>query len=251
MRLKLDDNGAAVLVEGKPVYVGDDGKETAFDVAGTIATIRRLNAEAKGHREAKEAAEAALKAYEGIDDADAARKAIETVRNLDAKKLVDAGEVDKIRAEAIKAVEDKYAPVVKERDRLNAQLVAEVVGGNFARSKFIHEKLAIPPDLVQAKFGQQFKVEGAGVVAYDAAGNKIYSRANPGEVASFDEALSMIVDSYAHRDTIMKSTGGSGAGSAGAGTAKGGAKVKTRAEFDALGPMAKADFMRSGGSLQD
>lgn len=31
MKLKLDDNGNAVLQDGKPVYVHDDGKEIAFD----------------------------------------------------------------------------------------------------------------------------------------------------------------------------------------------------------------------------
>ncbi|WVM87992.1 hypothetical protein UMZ34_16740 [Halopseudomonas pachastrellae] len=85
MKLKLDENGNAVLQDGKPVYVHDDGKEVAFDAAGTVATITRLNAEAKTHREGKEAAEKALKAFEGISDPAAAIKALETVSNLDQK----------------------------------------------------------------------------------------------------------------------------------------------------------------------
>ena len=55
MKLKVDEKGNAVVVDGKPVYVHDDGKEIPFDALSTIATIGRLNAEAKGHREAKEA----------------------------------------------------------------------------------------------------------------------------------------------------------------------------------------------------
>jgi len=100
VKLKLDDAGAVVLADGKPIYIHDDGKELPFDAAATISTISRLNGEAKGHREAKERAESALKAFEGLDDPVAARKAVEIVANLDAKKLVDAGEIEKVKAEA-------------------------------------------------------------------------------------------------------------------------------------------------------
>ena len=100
VKLKLDEQGNAVLQDGKPVYVHDDGKEVPFDAPGAMAKIASLNAEAKTHREAKEAAEAKLKAFDGIEDAEAAKKALATVKNLDDKKLVDAGEVEKLKAEA-------------------------------------------------------------------------------------------------------------------------------------------------------
>src|SRR6476659_2841735 len=106
MKLKLDDAGHAVVVEGKPVYVHDDGKEAPFDATGTVATIGRLNGEAKAHRERAEAAEASLKSFAGITDPAKALAALTTVSNLDAKKLVDAGEVEKVKAEVIKAVEE-------------------------------------------------------------------------------------------------------------------------------------------------
>ena len=74
MKLKLDEQGNAVLQDGKPVYVHDDGKEVPFDAPGAMAKIASLNAEAKTHREAKEAAEAKLKAFDGIEDAEAAKR---------------------------------------------------------------------------------------------------------------------------------------------------------------------------------
>ena len=64
MKLKLDENGNVVVQDGKPVYVYDDGKEVAYDVPAAVAKISSLNAEAKQHREAKEAAEAKLKAFD-------------------------------------------------------------------------------------------------------------------------------------------------------------------------------------------
>lgn len=251
MKLKLNDDGFAVVLDGKPVYVNDEGKEIAFDVAGTVQTISRLNGEAKQHRERAEAAEKIAKAFEGITDAEAARKALATVANLDAKKLVDAGEVDKIRAEAIKAVEEKYAPIVSERDGLLKSLVDEKVGGSFARSKMIADKLAIPADLVQARFGEAFKVEGNDVVAYDKSGNKLFSRSNPGEVAKFDEALEILIDQYPYRDSILKSTGASGGGATGGSGSGSGGKTMTRAAFDALPPAKQAEVARSGTTFTD
>lgn len=59
MKLKLvtiNGKTCAEVHDGKPVYQAD-GKDVAFDAPATLLTISRLNGEAKGHREAKEAAE--------------------------------------------------------------------------------------------------------------------------------------------------------------------------------------------------
>lgn len=241
MKLKLDANGNVVLQDGKPVYVHDDGKEVAFDAVATVATISRLNGEAKSHRERAEAAETKLKDFTGIEDPAAAIKALQTVKNLDDKKLVDAGEVEKVKAEAIKAVEEKYAPTVKRVGELEQQLHGEVIGGAFTRSKVIADKFAIPADLVQARFGTHFKMDGGKMVAVDAQGNKIFSRARPGELADFDEALEVLVDQYPYKANILKGAQASGGGaSGGQGGQGGGKRTLTRAQFDALPAADKA-----------
>ena len=248
MKLKLDENGNAVLQDGKPVYVHDDGKEVAFDAMGTMATISRLNGEARGHRERAEKAENVLKTFEGIEDPAKALEALKITQNLDAKKLVDAGEIDRVKAEAIKAVEDKYAPVIKERDAFRDSLYQEKVGGSFARSQLIAEKLAIPADMVQARFGGAFKVEEGSVVAYGQDGNKIFSRDRPGEVANFDEALEFLINQYPHKDSILKGSSASGSGSPGAGTPAG-SKSINRTAFDALGPVGQMAHIKAGGAI--
>lgn len=218
MKLKTIERDGVTYAEvqdGKPVYLSDDGKEVAFDAPATVGTINRLTEESKGFKTRALAAEGKLQGFEGIDDPEAARKALNTVKNLDDKKLVDAGQVETIKAEAIKAVEDKYKPIVEERDGLKASLYEEKIGGAFARSPMIvgdKAKFAIPADLVQARFGQQFKIEDGKTVAYDAHGNKIYSKARPGELADFDEALELIIDQYPHKDTILRGTGNQGGG---------------------------------------
>ena len=239
MKLKMDANGYAVLQDGKPVYTKEDGSEVAFDVVGTSATIARLNAESKNHREAKEAAEKAAKSFEGITDPIAARKALDIVASLDQKKLIDSGEVEKVKAEISKAFETQLTEVKTRASQLEHQLYSEKVGGAFARSKVIAEKLAIPPDMVEARFGKSFEIDGGKIVAKDQNGNKLYSASNPGELAGFDEALEMLIKSYPYRDQILKGTGATGSGAQSAMTGGSGKRVMTRAQFESLDPEAK------------
>lgn len=252
MKLKLTPEGHVVVQNGKPVYVADDGKDVEFDAPATVATISRLNGEAKSHRERAEAAEASLKTFDGISDPAAARKALDVVKNLDDKKLVDAGEVEKVKAEAIKAVRAEFEPVVKKATELEQALYAEKIGGAFSRSKLIADKFAIPADLVQARFGSAFKIENGQAVAYDAQGNKIFSRARPGEVANFEEALETLVDAYPYKDSILKGSGASGGGASGSGgSGAGGKKTLTRAQFDALPSSDRMAHAKAGVVVTD
>ena len=241
MPYKYDGEGNLVTQElnGKkvPVFIGGDGKESAFDADGTVATIGRLNAEAKGHREAKEAAEAAYKPFKdaGITDPAAAAKALKTVKNLGDKELIDAGEVEKIREETIKSVKAEYEPFVAKAKTLEDQLYGEKIGGSFARSKFITDKIAVPADMVQATFGSRFKVVDGKIVATDQNGQQIFSRTRHGEPADFDEALEIMVDQYPHKASILKGSGASGGGSSNSGgNGNGGKPTYSRAEFDKM-----------------
>ena len=241
MKLKLDAEGKPVLLDGKPVYVHDDGQEAAVDVPALFTSVRSRAEQSQRVENENKELKTQLKAFEGIEDPAAALKALATLKNLDDKKLVDAGEVEKVRTEAVKALEEKYAPIVKERDTLKSELYGERIGGAFSRSKTIAEKFIIPADMVQARFGQHFKVEEGKTVAYDAAGNRIFSRVKPGEAADFEEALEILVSQYPYRDSILKGTGASGSGASGGNQGGGGGKKSmTRAQFDALDPAAKA-----------
>jgi len=224
MKLKLDSNGAVVLQDGAPVYVKEDGTEIAFDGAKAFAKIGQLTGENTAYRKRFEDAESKLKGFEGIADPAKALEALQLVANLDAKKLVDAGEIEKVKAEIGKAFQVQLDEAKGNASKLEQQLYAEMIGGSFARSKFVGEKMAIPPDLVQAYFGKAFSIEEGRVVAKDANGNKLYSAASPGDLAGFDEALEMLVSQYPGKDHILKGTGASGAGSQG--SANGGGAPK-------------------------
>ncbi|KAF5294910.1 hypothetical protein FQR65_LT19952 [Abscondita terminalis] len=60
--------------------------------------------------------------------------------------------------------------------KLYSEVHNELIGGGFARSKFIQDQISVPADMIQAQFGKNFKIEEGKVVAYGADGQKIFSR---------------------------------------------------------------------------
>lgn len=261
MKLKtvtVEGKTYAEVMDEKPVYVHEDGKEIPFDAEQSVNKITQLNSEAKGHRVAKETAEAKLKVFEGIEDPEAAKHALETIKNIDEGKLLQAGKVEEIKAAARKTAEEQVAAAnkkaaedlaaaTKERDTLQEQLYSEKIGGSFNRSRFINERVALPPDIVQKSFGSNFKVEDGKVVAYFNEGSKIYSRKTAGELADFDEALEQLIDAYPNKDYILKGKGGGTGARPGAGNGgPGGKKEISRQEFDRLDPVAKQKSVADG-----
>lgn len=249
---------AALDAAGLPIYVHEDGKEVGFDAPGAVAKIGSLNAEAKNHREAKEQAEGKLKAFEGIEDPAAAVKALETVANLDQGQLVTAGKVEEIKAAAKKAAEEQVAAAVKgfedqltertgERDKLQVQLDTSIKGNAFGNSKFVQDKVAVPRPMLEKTYGENFKVEDGKLVPYDAAGNKIYSRANPGEVAAFDEALELIINADPYKEHILKGQIGTGGGANPNNPHSPGGKTISRAEFGKLSPTEQMQKVTKDG----
>ena len=166
---------------------------------------------------------------------------------------MDAGQVEEVKQATIKAIRAEYEPVVVERDQYKSELFNERIGGAFARSPFIvgdKSKVIAPSDMMQAMFGNRFKVEGGKTVPMGLDGKPMFSQRHPGEVADFDEGLELMVEAYPNKAAILRSTGASGGGARGAGqSGGGGAKQMTRAQFDALDPMARAAAVKGGTAI--
>lgn len=242
---KLGENGAPEMKDGNPVYLDVNGNELTIG----LDTIGRLNAEAKGHRERAEAAEGKLKGFDGIDPVKA-KEAFDKLSLIDQKKLIDAGEVEKVRAEIGASFQTQLDTANKTNAELAAELDALHSSNAFGRSKWIEDNIAVPVDMLQAQFGKNFKRENGQMIAYDAAGQKIYSKKRAGELADFNEAIEILVNGYAYKEQILKGANNRGTGNKGdGGNGNPNARRITRSDFDALSPQEKADAaakMRKG-----
>ncbi len=245
MPFVYDSNGAIVTqdVNGQklPVFKHADGKEIAFDADSTLGTISRLNGEAKSHREKAEAAQTALKAFEGLDPTKA-REAIEKMSTVDLSKMVSVGEVEKVKTEVAKALEQQYAPIKTKAEQLQQQLEAHLIGAAFSGSQFVATKIAAADaasaaQIARGLFGQNLKVEDGKVVAYDGNGNKIYSKTRPGELADPNEAIEVLITGSPLAASILKGANASGGGAGGGGGGGGNGKTQlSRAAWQALSP---------------
>jgi hypothetical protein len=233
---KLDADGRIEMKDGNPVYIQSDGREMVMEAS----TVGSLNGEAKAQREARQRAEADLKKYEGIDP-EKARVALETLEKLDQKTLIDAGEVDKVKAQ----ITEQYTGKLSEAENTNKSLRGEnnnlKLDLAFTSSKFM-DRFSIPSDMVRAAFGRHFEFGDDGkIVPKDQTGNPIYSKQRIGEVASFDEALEILVEQYPGKDAILKAPDARGSGNSGNGGGRTGNKATvTRTEFDNMTPADKA-----------
>ena len=266
MPFKTDANGNIVLDPEKklPIFVNAEGHEAPFDADATVATIGRLNGEAKAHRIAKETAEAALKPFKdaGIEDAAAASEALKLAKNIKDGDLVTAGKVQEIKdaatrsaqeavAAATRAAQEKERALTEQNAKLTTDLNNHIIGGAFGGSKFISEKLAIPADIAQKVFGDRFKVDNGKLVALDQAGNPIFSATDHGNHAGFDEAIQIMVGQYPNKDMILKGSGASGGGATGGKAGASGNKEIPRAQFDALPPQERMAAMKGGATIVD
>lgn len=232
-KLKLDANGAVVLQDGKPVYIRTDGSEFVADVPGMHEKLTTTANEARIHREAKEAAESKLASFKDIDVI-AAKKALETVAALDAGSLMNAQQIGAKIAEVSAGYEAKLADKDKSIGDVTSKFQNTQKSNAFRSSKFVAEKLAVPVDMVEHTFGHNFEVNADGSIVAKVNGAPVYSRDKPGEIAGFEEALSIVVDGYAHKDSILKGGGGNGTGGTGGAGGGAGGKTITAAAFAAL-----------------
>lgn len=246
------DGETLVLKDGNPVYVDSAGVEKTVN----STAISTLNSEAQGFRverdkavKERDKALADLKVFDGLN-VTKAKAALETVSKLDAKQLIDAGEVEKVRGEISKNFQTKIDDLEKANVDLRGTVNAMRSDNAFANSKFIADKIGIPKSAVRAEFGSHFKHEDGKLVGYDHNGEKIYSPERSGELASFDEAMEVLITKHPEgAAAYLKASGGSGSGGSGDGGQGGGAgATMSRAAFDNLSPNEQAAAGKKAGA---
>lgn len=239
--IKTTEEGSPVIDGTKVVFVDPEGKEVPLDPPAMYGKIVSLNKENRTHREAYESAKPILDLFEGVEDIPAwkanAEKALSTVENFNDKDWMKADKVEKLKSEMAESYNQKlekqkesFTSALGDKDKVIAskdqQIHKLLVTNNFAVHPLFggpKPKSKLTPAMAEAYFAPHFRVEVAddGVElklrAYNDPGrfdDPIYSRENPGEFATFTEAMDELWDRFPGKDALM-SAGASGSGSGG------------------------------------
>lgn len=264
MKLKLDEKGAVVLKDGMPVWIDEkDGKEVAFNVPQMVADLSRGSAETAELRKEIETMAGKLKAFDGLDP-EKARTGLDMAEKVAAGKLIELGKVDELKAQVGKAYEDKLASLqtalekakadnaasLQAKDeKIHAMLVRQV----FDASPFLKEKTLLPPDIAFERWSRNFRVieeNGDPVLEGMLNGQSILSEERPGQRATPEECLQMIINTHPQKQTFMRPLPG-GSGTQPKSGAVPAGKAMSRASFDQMPPAEKVKFMTNGGTLTD
>lgn len=206
--------------------------------------------------------EAKLKAYDGIDDPEEARKAAEELRKLkDQLAAKDAGTTDEeveklLKARTQRMVEDHQATLtakekaLKERDDQLAKLTDELA------NRVIDSEVAlaattdgfVPPALEDAVAAARriFKLEDGKAVPRDADGQLMLGKDGE-KPLTVKEWLEATKSSKPHWWKAQAN----GGGATGSDTGGGGGNTMSRAAFDKLTPEKKMAFTKGGGRLTE
>jgi hypothetical protein len=258
MKLKtvtVDGKELAEVRNGKPVYVNDDGTETEGDLPQAIGKIKDLREEMKQSSERATALEKAAEAWKGMDPAKA-REHADLVAKLDEKKLLDAGEVDKVTASIHAGYKSQLDELGTKTEAEKAALRTEADdlarGYAFSQSSYVKDKLLGGAHAMQVLFGPRFERVGGALVVKDRNGNPILSKTRHGEPADFDEALAAVVDEYPYKKNILRDPGMNGGGTQPSAGRPGSAVVLSEAEArdPARYRAAKDAAAKSGQPLQ-
>ncbi|HCY86598.1 MAG TPA: hypothetical protein DHV36_15800 [Desulfobacteraceae bacterium] len=269
MPWKMDGENI-VVQDGHPVWVYDDGKESPFNAESALKKISDVTAESVGRKEKIRDYEARLEAFSGINDPASfikkANAALETVQNLDDKKLVDAKEVETLKAsvaatfnEKISGMETAFAAKEKEyQDRIGkseSTISDLLIRGQISQASFISDKTVLTPSVAFDVFKNNFKIEEVDgehkAVAVRKDGTKIMSLKDPGSFANVNEALETLVSEHPDKDRLLKGIDGGGGTPPGGGQSNFTGKTITRQAFNGMDQVSRAKFVKEGGRVTE
>ncbi len=219
MEYVLTENGNIKVTDGKPT-VKDGDKEFGIDALEASNKIQVLTAESNDRRKKLGEAIDALAKFDGIPDPAAAISALGKVDNMD-KDVAD--QIDAAKKLVVEGYEVKISEMGTTVQGLESKLKNANVLSKFHTSE-VAKTLTMPPSIAASYFSKHFDHEGKAIGYND---DPIYSKERPGEPASFDEALTHLIDNHPERSSMIKASGGHGGGGHQGGNGAGGAEVKS------------------------
>ncbi len=223
----LTENGNIKANEqGNPIIENEDGTQYGLDAISLTGKIHEVNKESKDRKEKIRELTTSLEKFSKIDDPAKALEALETMKNLSEKDLKNKEDLELLKTDMENAwkvkMEDKensFKTALTDKDSsistLQSDLHAALVQTQFASSPLFageDRTTTLTPDIAYTYFGNSWKIEtnefGERVSIGYANGKPIYSQINPGDIASFEEAMPKIIEASGQK--IMKESTGSG-----------------------------------------
>ncbi len=265
------DGETISMEDGNPVWVHSDGKAVGFNAESALKNLKDVTAESISRKEKIREFETKIAPFAGIENGaeyvKTANEALETVKNLDGKKLIDAGEVETLKASVAATYKEKItgmeaAFATKENDYKSAIETKDsnisnlLIKGAIGRADFIESRTVLTPSIAYDVFKGNFQIEEqdgqAKAVATRKDGTKIMSLKDPGSYAGINEALETLVNEHPDKDRLLKGVdGGGGSPPNGGGQSNSSVKYISRASWDTLGAVAQMKYAKSGGRVKD
>jgi hypothetical protein len=239
-----------------PVCVTEGGEERPFNTLDAFGKLKRYPEEKTLLQRRADQAEQSLSALAALGDVDTLRAAVEVQKNLTAGKLIAAGDAQKVRDDAVREAQAQIQSLQAELSSARSETDRLAIGHTFHSSGlFVKDdkgsaKIRLKPSAIQALYGHHFRRETDGTIAAYDGESRVMSHVNIGDPASFDEALSILINKSIHKDDVWAGTAANGSGAANGGRGgSGDGKSMARKQFEALNTADKNKFLAGGGVL--
>jgi len=170
--------------------------------------------------------------------AKSAKREIEEQSQLERERIArEKGDFEQLH----RSSEERYQATVKELESMRAS-VANEKRNNAAMKVATELAEGANAELLSEFISRRLKYHDDGVKVTDSSGDLT--------VSTLDD-LKAEFKNDARYSALLKGNQSSGGGASGGSNSGGAAKVKSRAEFEALDPASRMSFVKSGGKLTD
>lgn len=180
------------IKDGKVIAIDADDQETSIDVGETLSKLSSVNSESASRRIRIKELEEELNGYK------------EKAKELEGKIVADPIEIESKNEQVVNGYKEKVASLstaIEEKDSLIRKLT---IGSKFTTSDYINKKTILTPDIAESYFSKFFSVNDQGeIVAKRKDGSTIFDKDDPEKFASFDDAISVLVEEMQNKDKIL------------------------------------------------
>jgi hypothetical protein len=261
---------------GNPIFVHDGGDETPVKadqlftkISDLISNEKKLKDNVKTLQAQFEETKSGLERFAEIDP-DKYKEMSETIKNIEGKTLIEAGEVEKLRVQEKEAVtkewmkkyekeKNKYDEILKSKEndllKANSLLHQATVSNFFSHSPIVvgpNKKVLLTPGKMEKIYGKHFNARqdengNLQVVGFWENGEEIRSSSKTGDIADPNDALWQLIMADEDKDIVLLGDNQSGGGTGEDGQAGGHVSDQKPTTLKGLTERQKIDTIKKYG----